>query len=175
MAKLSESRYLYTGETKIRSLREFQLLTILHGKGLPVPEPVAAWWKIELPFYQAAILLTRIENAVPFPEVGNLEDVALWANVGRTIRQFHDVGLDHVDLNCDNILVAADRVFLIDFDRCRLQPDKAYPSHWKKDNLSRLRRSVEKRCKSVSGDSRERLWRSLHNAYTESTWSIPGV
>ena len=61
--------------------------------------------------------------------------------VGQTIRRFHDVGLDHVDLNARNLLVGPQgEVFMIDLDRCRLRA----PGRWQAGNLARLERSLEK-------------------------------
>lgn len=144
-ARLSERSYLFTGWRSTRSFREFELLTVLHDRGLPVPEPVAAFAQRHLLCYRAAILIRRLQGAVPLPEAGNIDDEALWQEVGRTIRRFHDAGLDHVDLNCDNILVAGRKVYLIDFDRCRLRGATRNRGGWARQNLHRLRRSVEKR------------------------------
>lgn len=160
-ARLSESRYLFLGWHRSRSFREFQVLRQLHQKGLPVPEPVAASASRSGLFYQAAILIRRIPDAVPLPEVCELGTDSLWWRVGRTIRRFHDAGLDHVDLNCDNILVANGYVYVIDFDRCRFRKPGA-ERRWAKRNLSRLYRSIEKRIDTVDTD---RSWQSLLAGY----------
>ncbi len=81
------------------------------------------------------------------------------------VRRFHNAGLDHVDLNCDNILVAQGQVYLIDFDRCRLRAEGPSEATWKRANLNRLRRSVEKRCQSIPEKRREQLWKHLVSAY----------
>jgi 3-deoxy-D-manno-octulosonic acid kinase len=135
----------------------------LFNSGLPVPEPVGAWSKPHRGiWYRAAILIRRIEGAVPMPNAPGLEDHGLWRQVGEMIRRFHNFGLDHIDLNCDNILIASDRAYLIDLDRCRL---KASGSNWKMNNLKRLRRSVEKRLQTLPESQRVRLWESLLVGY----------
>lgn len=164
VARFSERSYVYTGWQNTRSYREFELLKLLLDQGLPVPEPVAACATRHLLWYHAAILIRRIPGAVPLPEVEDLEDESLWREVGRTIRRFHDVGLDHVDLNCDNILVAGGEVYLIDFDRCRLK-DGGEDSRWKKANLDRLWRSVEKRINPVTERQTSVLWDYLVAGY----------
>jgi 3-deoxy-D-manno-octulosonic acid kinase len=70
-------------------------------------------------------------------------------------------------LNCDNILVAGDHIYLIDFDRCKLMPesDNHEDSAWKQRNLERLHRSVSKRCACLPPAQRESLWQSLLQAY----------
>ena len=146
MARFSERSYLFTGSSATRSWREFQLLRLLYDLGLPVPEPVAAWWRKQGGLsYRAAILIRRIDGAVPLPEVSDLANDRLWRQVGTMIHRFHTAGLDHVDLNCDNILVAGNQTYLIDFDRCELRSPRRNPSAWQKRNLDRLSRSMEKR------------------------------
>jgi len=160
-ARLSESRYLFTGWHRTRSYREFQVLSKLYEIGLPVPEPVAASACQSGLFYQAAILIRRIPDAVPLPEVCELDKDAIWWKVGRTIRRFHEAGLDHVDLNCDNILVANGRVHVIDFDRCIIRKP-GVEKRWAKRNLARLYRSIEKRVNTVDIT---KSWQSLLAGY----------
>lgn len=165
IARLSDRSYVFTGWRRNRSWREYQLLSQLYGQGLPVPEPVAACSeRVRGLWYHAAILIRRIEGAVPLPEVTNLTDEALWRAVGVMIRRFHDAGLDHVDLNCDNILVAGDNVYLIDLDRCRLRPEKA-GGRWQRANLQRLWRSVVKRMPKFTETQRDSLWKCLMEGY----------
>ncbi|TKV63345.1 3-deoxy-D-manno-octulosonic acid kinase [Marinobacter panjinensis] len=168
MARLAEKTYLFTGFDQARSLAEFRLLGRLRALGLPVPEAVAAIaWKYRLFWYRAAILVKRIPGAVTFSDSDRLSDESLWALLGQVIRRFHDSGLDHVDLNCDNILVAEDQIYLIDFDRCQLvsESDNDADATWKQRNLERLHRSVRKRCPSLSSSQRESLWQHLLQAY----------
>ncbi|MEO9751094.1 MULTISPECIES: 3-deoxy-D-manno-octulosonic acid kinase [Marinobacter] len=168
MARFAEKTYLFIGFDKARSLAEFRLLVKLKSLGLPVPVPVAAVaWKYRLFWYRAAILVRRIPNSVTFSDSARLVDEALWAQLGQVIRRFHDNGLDHVDLNCDNILVAEDQLYLIDFDRCKLVSESNNEAHsaWKRRNLERLQRSVRKRCPSLSASQREKLWQQLLQAY----------
>jgi len=56
------------------------------------------------------------------------------------IRQFHDAGVYHDDLNAHNILLAEDMIYLIDFDKGDIRQGKS----WKKKNLARLLRSLHK-------------------------------
>lgn len=168
MARLAEKSYWFSGYERARSLAEFRLLTELRSFGLPVPEPVAAVaWKYRVFWYHAAILVRRIPGAVTLPDSARLAEPSLWSQLGQVIRRFHDHGLNHVDLNCDNILVAGDEVFVIDFDRCALLPerDNRPDSAWKQKNLQRLHRSVKKRCQALSPDQQGRLWQQLLQAY----------
>ena len=143
VARLSEARYLWTGLERTRAFRELRLTADLHTRGLPVPRPVAADVTRHGPTYAAALITVRISGAralASLLENGEADDDLLQC-VGATIRRFHDVGLDHVDLNARNLLVGEEgKVWLIDLDRCRLRPDGA----WKGRNLERLERSLVK-------------------------------
>jgi len=166
VARLSQSSYFFTGYENSRSFAEFRLLQALRARGLPVPEPLAALVERKsLVSYQAWILLRRLVGTQPLPEASNVADPELWGRVGGIIRRFHDAGLNHVDLNCDNILVASDEIYLIDFDRCELRANAPAAASWKIANLNRLRRSVEKRCQSLDSRARERVWRALQDGY----------
>ncbi|MDO8860325.1 3-deoxy-D-manno-octulosonic acid kinase [Haliea sp. E1-2-M8] len=169
VARLSRASYVFTGFNNTRSLREFRLLLQLRARGLPVPEPVAALARRSgLLFWQGAILLRRIPRAHPLPESPALGEVDLWSRVGELVRRFHDAGLDHADLNCDNILEAGEDLWLIDFDRCRLRPGSGPQARWKQSNLRRLRRSVAKRCRVLPPERQEELWQQLLQAYAAS-------
>ncbi|WP_417536896.1 3-deoxy-D-manno-octulosonic acid kinase [Methylophaga sp.] len=168
MSRIAKKTYFFTGFDRTRSVAEHRLLEQLHAAGLPVPEPVAAIaWRYRLFWYQAAILIKRIPGAVTFADCASIANEHLWRRLGKVIRRFHDHGLNHVDLNCDNILVTDDHVYLIDFDRCRLvtADDNKPDSPWRQNNLSRLRRSVEKRCTHLSDEQRQAFWDVLLHAY----------
>ncbi|MEP1216521.1 MAG: 3-deoxy-D-manno-octulosonic acid kinase [Marinobacter sp.] len=167
-ARFSRRRYLFTGYSRTRSFLEFDLLSVLLDRGLPVPKPVGALVSRHGALtYEAALLIERITDGVPMPEHAFLESDALWRRVGMTIGLFHREGLDHVDMNCDNVLVAGEKVYLIDFDRCRLHSEAREDAGWKGDNLRRLHRSVNKRIQSLSAQRRDELWQVLMAGYYE--------
>lgn len=150
-AKFSHDLYLWLGEARVRSLAEFRLLSELRAERLPVPAPLlAGYWRRGLA-YRAAILVERIPSVRPLadwlgPDVGT----APWEAVGAMLAKFHRAGLDHADLNANNVLVdAGGQPWLIDFDRCRRRAG----SHWREANLERLARSL---AKLSPGDAR---WR----------------
>ncbi|MEE2763359.1 MAG: 3-deoxy-D-manno-octulosonic acid kinase [Pseudomonadota bacterium] len=166
MAKLYDDSYTFLGYQRTRSFQEFRLLQALSGLGLPVPEPIGAWVRrVGILRYEARILIRRIPDAVPLPEAKVLSAPELWRDVGQVIRRFHDAGLDHADLNCDNILVAPEQIYLIDFDKCRLREKASPAARWKQHNLARLGRSVQKRCANLPASTRTRLWQALKEGY----------
>ncbi|MGQ7243964.1 3-deoxy-D-manno-octulosonic acid kinase [Salinicola sp. V024] len=137
-ARVSQADYLWTGLERTRGFREMRLTRALFERGLPVPAPVAAIVVRHGPSYRAALITERLPHSQALAERLADASPALLAEIGATIRRFHEAGLDHVDLNARNLLVSADdKVWLIDFDRCRLRPQGA----WRQRNLSRLKRS----------------------------------
>lgn len=141
IARLSRSRYLWTGAERSRAFRELRLTAHLHALGLPVPRPIGACvWRRGLT-YEAALLTERLAGARALAERLPDADDTLLVRVGATVQRFHAAGLDHVDLNARNLLVDGDdRIWLIDLDRCRLRT----PGAWCETNLARLERSLAK-------------------------------
>lgn len=167
-AQFSKRSYVFLGEDRVRSFREFRLLVELRGAGLPVPRPIAAsYQKNSLFWYQAQILVERIPDAVTFAERLSDGDEALWGLVGKLVRRFHDHGVYHADLNCHNILVSGEQLYLIDFDKCTIKAGKHPQDTWKAQNLQRLKRSVEKQLRSQPEPGREfgSRWRNLLAGY----------
>jgi len=140
-ALFSKDLFLFHGFDKSRAYLELSLLENMWEAGLPVPKPVAARCQRTGLLYRADIIMNEILNSKTLVEVliGDEPDEAMWENIGRTIRRFHEHGVRHVDLNANNILIDSDNnVYLIDFDRCYR---KSVP---KLGSLQRLRRSLNK-------------------------------
>jgi 3-deoxy-D-manno-octulosonic acid kinase len=159
-AALSAERYLWLGEARTRSLTELKLTLRLHADGMPVPRPVAVRYEQSGLGYTADIITEYLPDTRTLAVCIGEGDVGLstWAAIGRTIRDFHDWGLDHGDLNAHNILLrGTDEVFLIDFDKARLRrhagprrdanllapTHRPSPGLWADANLARLRRSLD--------------------------------
>ncbi len=143
VARLSTKRYLWTGAERTRAFRELRLTAALFEQGLPVPRPVASCVTRHGLTYEAALITVRIAGAKALAELlaNDQADEALLKRIGEMIRRFHQVGLDHVDLNARNILVdPSGTPWLIDLDRCRLR----VAGKWQADNLERLARSFKK-------------------------------
>ena len=126
-----------------RSWHEWNLLKELYSRGLPVPRPVAACSRRYFGFYRADIIIEKIPAARTLAEI--LEQRKLtndeWLNLAATIRDFHDHGVYHADLNANNILLNEEnKIYIIDFDRGQIRK----PGPWKEANLSRLQRSLNK-------------------------------
>lgn len=142
-ARLLGDWYPWHGAERTRSFAEFQLLAEMADQGLPVPAPLAARYQRDGAGYRADILIQRVAGAVPLAALlRNDLHAAPWEQVGATIALFHKAGIDHADLNVNNVLVdGPGNVWLIDFDRSRR---RAPSRHWRYANLRRLRRSIDK-------------------------------
>lgn len=142
-ARFSRDRYLWLGLERSRAWQEWHLLSMLYQRDLPVPRPVAARVIRHGMTYQADIVTERLP-ASPLAEwLGRKRLSAVWLQaIGTGIRQFHDEGIYHADLNARNILLDDDGgVYLIDFDRGEQRKPSA---RWQRANLERLKRSLEK-------------------------------
>lgn len=165
VARLSERHYAFWGEARTRSIAEFRLLKQLAELKLPVPEAIAAGYRRTALGYEAAILLRRLPSVVPLGDLVGKLSLDRWREAGQVIRQFHDAGLYHADLNCFNILIGDEGVYLIDFDRGRLLPAGGGPAAWKSKNLSRLKRSLDKLLTTESAADVESGWQALQEGY----------
>jgi 3-deoxy-D-manno-octulosonic acid kinase len=169
IARFSRDRYFWLGEARTRSFAEWRLLAELRRRGLPVPAPIAARYVRGVLTYRADLITEHL------PDCRTLADAITgaqlpreqWSNVGRTIAAFHREGAHHADLNAHNILLgaAAPKVYLLDFDRGRIEPRGA----WEGQVLARLRRSLEKvntQRSAVRFGADE--WRWLEEGYGEA-------
>jgi 3-deoxy-D-manno-octulosonic acid kinase len=143
-AQVVRNRYLWLGEDRTRSFRELRLLGELRRRDLPVPVPVAARYLRGLVSYRAELITECLPDAMPLSAVlaaGRMDD-ARWSAVGCCLRRFHDAGVQHADLNADNIMLGVhEGVWVLDFDRGRLRE----PGPWRERVLDRLARSLAKR------------------------------
>jgi serine/threonine protein kinase len=137
-----------------RSFRELALTEEIRSRGIPtIPSIGAIHYWIFFPFYQAYFLSLEVPHAMDliryFNGIGahpSCENISSKRNtirsIGRLIRQFHQAGFFHGDLQLKNILVAGNQLLLIDFDRSYRKSTLSVKERMK--NLFRLNRSVEK-------------------------------
>lgn len=143
VGKVVRDRFWFEGLESSRAMAEYSLLTRLYELGLPVPRPFGARMAKQGPFYRADILIERIRGAKDM--VALLKQGALapevWHKIGQTVRQLHDAGVYHADLNSHNLLLDKEgKVWVIDFDKGAIRT----PGEWRKGNLERLLRSFNK-------------------------------
>lgn len=165
IANINSDLYFGFNLETSRAWREFQLLAQMYSYGLPVPRPVAARTIMKKITYKADLITVCIPDSNPLGKVLKNRQLQkeVWYSIGACLRRFHNYGVYHADLNAQNILIGHDnKVYLIDFDRCSMKRS----TWWKKSNLSRLKRSLEKiRSKSVQFYYCPSDWSSLCHGY----------
>lgn len=147
----------FTGNLYLFGSRSFQELALteeIRACGIPTILPIAAIHHPVFPFfYQAYFLSLEIPDAMdsiqylqeigsrPFPDKLIRKRKAI-RSAGLLLRQFHQAGFFHRDLQLKNILIAGNQPLLIDFDRSYRKSVLSVKKRIK--NLLRLNRSVEK-------------------------------
>lgn len=143
MARISEDRFLGRSAWQGRAMREYRLLRMMRSWQLPVPEPVGARHLQRGASYSADIMVRTLvgtRNLVQRLAVAPLSHQE-WTSIGQAIRQLHDRQVFHADLNAHNLLLDAEaKAWIVDFDKCGVQPG----NEWKSRNLDRLLRSLRK-------------------------------
>ncbi len=166
IAPLLRDRYLWTGLERTRAWVEWRLLRELWLRGLPVPRPVAARVSRATLVYRADLITQRLADTRSLADM--LKENALaqerWQAIGSCIRRFHEIGVDHGDLNAHNILLTPqDHVYLVDFDKSTVRRFTPTREH---RNLARLRRSLNKLRSLSSGfHYSDSAWQALCAGY----------
>lgn len=164
--KIVKDRYFFQSLGKTRAAQEFELLTKMHRWGLPVPRPIGFKIDRHWGFYQADILIEKIEQTQDLSQL--LQQKTLeseqYQQLGKLIRQLHDHQVHHSDLNIHNILLDQQGKFwLIDFDKCHIQQG----DEWKQGNLDRLLRSFHKEQQRLGIQFTEQNWAELLKGYQQ--------
>ena len=144
IAKFNPLHFFYQGLERSRPWCELSLLSTMHALGLPVPKPIGALVQRQYGFYQAKLITQVIADAQDMFAIikDGHSDSLDWFNIGQVIKQFHQQGIYHSDLNCHNIMIDKEnKVWVIDFDKCDQRP---IAPHWMQENIARLERSLNK-------------------------------
>lgn len=158
VARWLGDRYLWTGATRTRALREYRLLEQLWARGLPVPEPVAAGFQRRGPFYTADLLTRFLPGCRTLAQrlAARELDRGLAERIGAMLAEFHRHGVEHRDLNAHNVLVGENgRTWLLDFDRGRI---RSVAPGWQRATIRRLRRSLSKLAAEASVGTEFATW-----------------
>lgn len=169
IGKLITDKYWYTGLKNTRCYKELQLLELMRALDLPVPKPIAAKVEKNALFCRMDILLEKIPAAKTLIQILTKKKLPqiTWQNIGGLLKQFHNQGIDHSDLNANNILLDNNnKLWLIDFDKCRQRFAK---TDWQQANLDRLKRSFSKeKNKNNLLSFEQKNWQWLLQGYTVS-------
>ncbi len=180
VAALLQDRYLWSGVSNSRPFREQLVIKHALQHHLPVAEVVAFMLRKKGLYYRAAIISRYIPNQGTlaswlYHQKLEADD---WQRIGRLIRRMHDAGIEHVDLNANNILVDMEMGFhLIDFDKAKI---KKTQDGWRSGNLTRLLRSLHKiqNQRESAGSAfhfNQHYWQSLLQGYHAPDESNPGI
>ena len=165
IGKLLSDQYFYTGLKNTRTFKEFELLATLNQQGLPVPQPIAAKIETSGLIYRGDIITKALPSAQSLLDILKQRELtaAEIQLVADTIAEFHSIGVNHADLNINNILFSEGQVYLIDFDRGTLNsPSKAIAN----SNIQRLKRSFEKEAnRNVQFHWTGNNWQQFNQAY----------
>ena len=165
VAKLVADRYVFLGDSRVRSFREFTLLHILRELNLPVPKPLAAFCLLKFGTYRAALVTQRIAGARSLVDA-ILNGGDIWQDLGARIAQFHLAGAHHSDLNAQNILINEQgELFLIDWDKGVLETGVG---EWCAKVLDRLQRSVLKECKQIEPQFLHHGLQQMRSSYQQA-------
>jgi len=170
VGKVNKDRFWREPEQQSRAIKEFDLLTQLVEKGLPVPKPIAARMiKTGLFSYRADILVEVIPGAVDVFRLLRERQLPAkqWHALGAVVRRMHDENVYHSDLNCHNLMLDDhDSPWIVDFDKCGFKEN----GQWKQENLARLKRSLlkEKARNETFYWKQERDWPEFLTGYETS-------
>ncbi len=133
-----------------RVLRELATTEKARSLGVPVPEIAYLAWTSSRPcwLFLATVRVTASRNLAQLLNQeprGKMRNHSLGA-AARAVREMHDAGLVHSDLNLRNLMVTEltgePEGFVLDLDRSRFPPEVT--DKQRADNLARLLRSLEK-------------------------------
>jgi len=146
-----------------RPLNELVLTEKGRADGVPLPEILGLQIKWVLPFfYRARIVVKKIPDTVTleqtlvslvkenwFNKELHIKKINLVAALVQAIRQLHNAGINHRDLNIRNILIKQSGIdftaYIIDLDKSEYETGKTGLALDKRsDNLIRLNRSLDK-------------------------------
>lgn len=143
--RLSKDQYLWQGLLRSRPWQEFEVLSKLAEIGLPAPIPYACRVSRKGMTYSGSLITHFIPESMTLAEKLCVEEVpdTQWHALGVCIKEFHDAGLSHSDLNANNVLLTTDgKIHMIDFDKACFK--SGHGRTWKVASLKRLRRSIMK-------------------------------
>ncbi len=166
VARFIEDHYLWLGDERSRSFREWRLLRRLHDAGFPVPNPIAAHVCRKGALYTADIITTYLPDTRKLSAFIAERDVPrdCWRRIGRMVRAVHAHGVDHPDLTAHNVLLdARGELFLVDFDNAHVR----LPGRWQQLGVERLQRSLRKVALETGTEFDAAAWAEVEAGYAE--------
>ncbi len=184
VGRFNRDRYLFTGHSRVRAVREFELLRKLIDIGLPTAAPLAARYRRSGAWYRADLITRFVPHRWTLAQylqqvlAESDADTAktrealkeVLSRVGATVGRFQAAGVCHADLNCHNVLLADGGTHIIDLDRGTLQT----PGPWQQRTVARLKRSALKVSPPESHALLLDCWPALESAESVGQESTAG-
>lgn len=134
-----------------RFLHELQLYTDILKDNLPAPDYLGGFWMKRFGFYKCGVITrfisdtTTLENYLNDNFVSIEDKYDILIKCGKILRDMHDIGVFHGDLQIRNILIhpLEKAIYLIDFDKAKKM--HSLNLFQRSQNLLRLKRSFIKR------------------------------
>lgn len=135
-----------------KAMREFVLGNRLSKMGIPVAEPLAIGEKRNLRLLKKCFLITEelslgtnlshyVNSLRPSLSKGKIREKRNFiSRLAESIRDIHDKGFTHGDLNTSHIMLKGNKFYYLDFENARLKR-RASDFRWIKD-LARLNESM---------------------------------
>jgi 3-deoxy-D-manno-octulosonic acid kinase len=122
VANLLGDRYARLAQNRV--LRELQVSESARARGVATPVVACAAWYTHGLFRRFDIATTFIPGSRDLADVLFSDEPVPERSMRATVKLIRDMlraGLVHNDLNLKNILVAPDRAYILDLDRCRIE------------------------------------------------------
>ena len=143
VARVLEDRYARFAQN--RALRELRVSESVRARGVATPPVKCAAWYVHGGFRRFDIVTTYIADSRDLATELFASEAdprhALRLSV-KLIRDMLRAGLVHKDLNLKNVLIAPDRAYILDLDRCKVEEGVAAGAA--QAMRERLLRSLEK-------------------------------
>ncbi|MBN2311981.1 MAG: hypothetical protein JXR94_23590 [Candidatus Hydrogenedentes bacterium] len=127
-----------------RPLRELMVHEYLYEQGFAVPEPLGVAWERRGLVFRGSIATREVEGVNLLDYLGGAPESPEFTleRTGKLIREMHDLGVVHADLQVRNILIGPVHPYIIDFDKAQRRTTVSHTQRVR--NLLRLRRSFDK-------------------------------
>jgi 3-deoxy-D-manno-octulosonic acid kinase len=135
--------HVYLGN---RPLQEFNVHREAESRGVAVPPLLGVMWEQQGVAFRGALATERLmgEDLLSYLRYRDSKDASqVLRRCGGVIRQMHETGLWHADLQVKNLFVSGDMVYVLDLDKAAFRVTLRKRDRMR--NLLRLRRSFEKR------------------------------
>jgi 3-deoxy-D-manno-octulosonic acid kinase len=142
IARVLNDRYAPTGN---RAVAELKASIVARARGIPTPEVVAAICYPTPLYARFDIAVQFIDHSRDLAQVLFEDRVVSARDIGKAaalIRTMIKGGLLHADLNLKNILIAPDRAYVLDLDRCTVVEEAT--RHGAETMRKRFMRSLSK-------------------------------